>query len=141
MGAQPDSWDAGKYDATVSFVTRLGSGVFDLLNPKSGEAILDIGCGTGHLTARIAETGAAASGVNSSLSMIGQATASYPNIEFKVADAQTADLGGPYDAVFSNAALHWMTKPDEVIRRVAAALKPEVASSPRWAETAIPRWS
>src|SRR6476469_7915884 len=108
-GARHDSWDAGKYDATVSFVTKLGSGVFDLLNPQAGERILDVGCGTGHLTARIADAGATAAGVDSSPSMIAQAASSYPTIQFVVADAQTVDLGGPYDAVFSNAALHWMT--------------------------------
>jgi trans-aconitate methyltransferase len=120
----PDQWDSSLYDDRHSFVWKKVADLIDLLEPKSGERILDLGCGTGHLTAQIAERGAEVIGLDASVSMIAQARQNYPKLKFALADARTFDLGGGFDAVFSNAALHWIPEPAPVIASVARALKP-----------------
>lgn len=117
-------WDTSLYDQKHSFVTKYGEGVLELLAPQAGERILDLGCGTGHLTARIAEAGAEVVGLDSSQEMIDQARAAYPNIEFVVADASDFLLDRPFDAVFSNAALHWVHRAEAAVLCMARALKP-----------------
>lgn len=117
-------WDAELYDARHSFVWQRGADLLDLLAPQPGERILDVGCGTGHLTARIAAAGARVTGLDSSPEMIAQARASYPELAFQVADARDFSFDEPFDAVFSNAALHWIRPPEPVIRSIAAALRP-----------------
>ena len=94
-----------------------------LLAPVHGERILDLGCGPGQLTARIAETGAHVVGMDSSPEMIGQARQNYPNLEFKLADATRFGFDSPFDAVFSNAVLHWVRDAEAVVRNVAACLR------------------
>jgi SAM-dependent methyltransferase len=98
--------------------------VFLLLNPRSGERILDVGCGTGQLTARISASGARVVGIDSSGEMIRQARANYPEGDFRVADVTNFSLGERFDAVFSNAALHWVTEPEAAVEHIAAHLKP-----------------
>ena len=117
-------WDSGFYDGAFGVITRFGSGVFELLAPKRGERVLDLGCGTGHLTARIAEAGAEAVGVDAAADMIARARELYPTVRFEVARGEDFALAAPVDAVFSNAALHWMRPPDAVAGRVLRALKP-----------------
>jgi len=95
-----------------------------LLVPKAGERILDLGCGTGQLTEKIAQSGAFVHGIDSSLSMISTARSNYPQLDFAVADARNFQVNEPLDAVFSNAVLHWIKEPDAVINCVAKALKP-----------------
>jgi trans-aconitate methyltransferase len=118
------SWDSSLYDDRHSFVWRAGAGLLELLNPQPGERILDLGCGTGHLTAKIAEAGAVAIGVDSSPDMIAQARQNFPSLRFVLADARDFHFEERFDAVFSNAALHWIHDAESVVKCVAAALRP-----------------
>jgi trans-aconitate methyltransferase len=117
-------WDAGLYDDKHSFVWKLAAGVLELLGAQSGERILDLGCGTGHLTAKIAETGAQVVGVDRSPEMIRQAKEKYPSLRFEVMDAREIQLEGKFDAVFSNATLHWIKEPERVIAGIRELLRP-----------------
>lgn len=97
--------------------------MLDLLKPRSGERILDLGCGDGVLTEKIAAMGAAVVGVDASVDMV--AAAQRRRLDARVADGAKLDFTDEFDAVFSNAALHWMKDdPDAVIAGVARALKP-----------------
>lgn len=118
------TWDARLYDEKHAFVWEKAKGVVELLAPRPGERILDVGCGTGHLTAEIAATGAIVTGVDRSPEMIAEAKAKHPGIEFGVRDARELSFDRQFDAVFSNAALHWIREPEKVISGVAKALKP-----------------
>lgn len=120
-----DAWNAELYDNKHSFVWKLGSSVVDLLAPQPGERILDLGCGTGQLTAQIAEAGAEIVGLDNSPAMIEEARRLHPQLEFKQADAHDFDVAKPFDAVFSNAVLHWITEPARVVGCIARALKPK----------------
>jgi trans-aconitate methyltransferase len=122
--AAATTWDAEAYDRTVSIVTRLGASLLDLLAPGPGLRVLDLGCGTGHLTAEIAAAGADVIGLDAAPSMIARARALYPHLRFEVAAGEDFALDAPVDAVFSNAALHWMTQPAAVAACVARALVP-----------------
>ena len=117
-------WDTNLYDQKHSFVTKYGEDLLSLLNAKPGERILDIGCGSGHLTKQIADTGAEVTGLDSSQEMIATAQAAYPAIHFIVADASDFSFAEPFDAIFSNAALHWVERAEEAIICMSRALKP-----------------
>ncbi len=117
-------WDAAGYQARFSFVFKHGEGVVELLDPRPGERILDLGCGSGQLTAKIADAGAIVEGIDQSPDMIAQARANYPAIKFEVADATAFTLDIPVDAVFSNAVLHWVKNASAAIECVYRALKP-----------------
>jgi trans-aconitate methyltransferase len=117
-------WNADLYDAKHSFVWQYGGDLVSLLAPQPGEQILDVGCGTGHLTAQIAESGAQVVGVDQSTSMIAAARQTFPNLKFEVADARELSFDATFDAVFSNAALHWIQEPELVIRNIWKALRP-----------------
>jgi trans-aconitate methyltransferase len=117
-------WDSGLYDQKHSFVTRYGEDLLALLEAQPGERILDIGCGTGHLTAKIAEVGAQCIGLDSSAEMVARARADYPAIEFLLADASDFALPSPVDAIFSNAALHWVARAEQAVICMSRALKP-----------------
>jgi trans-aconitate methyltransferase len=120
-----DNWDSSLYDDRHSFVWKKAGGLIDLLDPQPGERILDLGCGTGHLTTQIAaRTGNGVIGLDSSLSMIAQARQNYPKLKFMLADARDLRFDEPFDAVFSNAALHWIPEAASVIASVVHALKP-----------------
>jgi trans-aconitate methyltransferase len=122
--AQGSNWNAALYDEKHSFVWKMASALLDLLEAKSGEHILDVGCGTGHLTERIAETGAQVTGVDRSPEMIAQARAAHPAIRFEVVDVRELKFHNEFHAVFSNATLHWVTEPERAIASIAAALRP-----------------
>ena len=106
MSTKPKSWDTELYEGRFSFVWNLGAGLIDLLQPQPGERILDLGCGTGHLTQQIAERGAEVFGLDSDAAMVAQARMNYPKLRFALADARTFHIDHPVDAVFSNAVLH-----------------------------------
>jgi trans-aconitate methyltransferase len=93
------------------------------LQPQPGERILDLGCGTGRLTEKIAESGAEVVGLDASPEMIGQARQNYPRLKFVLQDAAAMDFDQKFDAVFSNAALHWMLNASEVARAIARCLR------------------
>ena len=117
-------WDPGLYDSTHHYVTDYGQSLVDLLAPQPGERILDLGCGTGHLTQQIAGRGATVLDIDSSPEMIAQARQNYPKLKFQLVDAASFRTSEPFDAVFSNAALHWMKPPEPVVHAIVAALKP-----------------
>jgi trans-aconitate methyltransferase len=117
-------WDAELYDDKHAFVYQYGESLVDLLEVKPGEHILDLGCGTGPLTAEIKHQGAIVAGMDASAEMIARALHEYPEIDFSVGDASHFQFDEPFDAVFSNAALHWIHKADEVIGCVYNNLKP-----------------
>jgi trans-aconitate methyltransferase len=117
--------DAALYESRHSFVWNYGADLVPLLDPQPGERILDLGCGTGQLTARIADSGARVLGLDSSPEMVGQARQNYPNLQFTLADAVSFSFPREFDAVFSNAALHWIREPENVIQCVASCLRPE----------------
>jgi len=117
-------WDSALYDDRHSFVWRAGAGLLDLLNPQPGERILDLGCGTGHLTAKIAEAGAVVVGLDSSPAMIAQARQNFPSLRFVLAEARDFRFEDSFDAVFSNAVLHWIPDAESVVKCVAAVLRP-----------------
>jgi len=116
--------DSTLYEARHSFVWNLAADLIPLLNPQPNERILDIGCGTGQLTAKIADFGATVLGLDRSPEMIGQARQNYPNLEFKLAEAGSFSVPGSFDAVFSNAVLHWIPEAEQVIRNIASCLRP-----------------
>ncbi|HLW02623.1 MAG TPA: class I SAM-dependent methyltransferase [Ktedonobacterales bacterium] len=124
QAAATKTWDAALYDGKHSFVWKYGAGVIELLAPQPGERILDLGCGTGHLTAQIAAAGAEVVGMDKSLGMIEEARKQYPDLRFEVGDGADFAFDAPFDAIFSNAALHWMTEPERVVVCMARALKP-----------------
>src|SRR5207302_10671977 len=102
------TWDAGLYDGRHAFVWKHGASLVGLLAPRPGERVLDLGCGTGHLTAALAAAGAGVVGLDRSEEMLAQARSAYPALEFVCGDARDFRFGEPFDAVFSNAALHWV---------------------------------
>jgi trans-aconitate methyltransferase len=100
------TWNTDAYAANGRFVATLASGVVNLLNPQSGEEILDLGCGDGALTEQLAATGAIVIGVDSSPTML--AAARERNLHVEHHDATALPYRNQFDAVFSNAALHWI---------------------------------
>ncbi|MFJ7916340.1 MULTISPECIES: class I SAM-dependent methyltransferase [unclassified Lysinibacillus] len=116
-------WSANLYDQKHDFVSKFGGSLVDLLAPQINEEILDVGCGTGDLAHEIAALGAKIHGIDASHDMIIAALQKYPDITFHTMDATVLNLTNQFDAVFSNAALHWMKQPDEVIQNIYNALK------------------
>jgi len=117
-------WDASLYDGKHAFVFKYGEELIELLAPQPGERILDVGCGTGHLTSRIAEAGAKVTGLDSSPEMIASARAAYPALDFRLADVADFRFGELFDAVFSNAVLHWVKRAEDAVRSMSRALRP-----------------
>ena len=116
-------WDAARYAAHARFVAELGLPVVELLAPAPGERILDLGCGDGALTARLAEAGCEVVGVDADPDMV--RAARQCGVDARLADGAGLPFEREFDAVFSNAALHWMkADPDAVIAGVARALRP-----------------
>ena len=107
-----------------SYVWQYGSKLLEILDPQPGEHILDLGCGTGELTAEIASTRARVTGLDAAESAIAQCRQKYPHIEFVVANGADFSLEPNFDAVFSNAALHWIHPPTAAINCIYWALKP-----------------
>jgi trans-aconitate methyltransferase len=116
------TWDPERYDRHARFVSDLGTPVVELLAPKSGERILDLGCGDGALTEKLTAMGCIVVGVDGSAAQIAAAQARGLNVA--VMDGQHLTFDNEFDAVFSNAALHWMKRADAVIAGVWRALKP-----------------
>ncbi len=119
-----NQWNAELYDGKLGFVSGYGKSLIDLLQPQAGEQILDLGCGTGDLSNEIAQSGAEVTGIDLAASMLEQAKRKYPHISFLHENAETVRFTKPFDAVFSNAALHWMKNAEQVAQSIWLALKP-----------------
>jgi len=121
-GTAEQHWSARRYAKTAHFVPELGAAVLDLLAPYPGERVLDLGCGDGVLTERIVASGAAVVAVDAAPDMV--AAARVRGIDARVMRGQDLTFEREFDAVFSNAALHWMRPPEAVLSGVRRALKP-----------------
>jgi trans-aconitate methyltransferase len=117
------TWNSEAYAKNARFVTDLGAPVLALLDPQPGEHILDLGCGDGVLTKRIADLGCKVVGVDSSPDFV--AAARKLGLEVIERNAANLNFDPVFDAVFSNAALHWMKDADMVLAQVARALRPQ----------------
>ena len=116
------TWCAATYEKNGRFVATLADGVFSLLDPKPGERILDLGCGDGVLSERIVRTGATVVGVDSSPDFVRASIER--GIDARLGDGEHLPFRSEFDAVFSNAALHWMLDQDAVLSGVRSALRP-----------------
>ena len=121
--AESQVWSAETYDKNARFVSDLGATVLEWLAPKAGERILDLGCGDGALTRRLIDVGAEVVGVDASESFLQAARDA--GIDARYMDGHDLTFDTEFDAVFSNAALHWMTRPQEVVAGIVRALKPQ----------------
>lgn len=117
-------WNSSLYDSSHDFVSRYGEGILGYLNPQPGERILDLGCGTGDLTKSIADAGAAVIGVDSSSEMISRAREKFSEIDFRISDARDLKLNIIFDAIFSNAVLHWIPDQDKIAQQMFTHLRP-----------------
>lgn len=116
------TWNPQLYGENARYVPELGAALIDLLDPRPGERILDLGCGDGILTRQLAERGCEVVGVDASPEMIEAALAL--GVDARLMDGHELSFENEFDAVFSNAALHWMKRPDRVLAGVVRALKP-----------------
>jgi len=122
MSETSQTWDPERYARTARFVAEYGASVLDLLDPQPGERILDLGCGDGALTVEIARAGAVVVGVDASAEQIAAARAL--GIDARVMSGDALTFEAEFDAVFTNAALHWIKDAPAVISGVRRALRP-----------------
>jgi trans-aconitate methyltransferase len=117
------TWDPERYARNARFVSDLAAAIVELLAPKAGERILDLGCGDGVLTAKLAAMGCDVVGVDGSSAQV--EAAQKLGLDARVMDGEKLTFHSEFDAVFSNAALHWMRNPEAVIRGIWQALRPK----------------
>lgn len=115
-------WNPDAYKRNASFVSALGQPLLELLNPQAGERILDLGCGDGALAVQIARAGSTVVGVDTSDAMVRAARDA--GVDAHVMDGQDLRFGEMFDAVFTNAALHWMPRTSNVMDGVWSCLRP-----------------
>jgi SAM-dependent methyltransferase len=115
-------WDPVTYARNARFVSDLGAGVVELLAPQPGERILDLGCGDGALTESLVAAGCCVVAVDGSAEQVAGAWSR--GLDARVARAESLPFESEFDAVFSNAVLHWVRDADGVLRSVSRALKP-----------------
>ncbi|MCW3789945.1 class I SAM-dependent methyltransferase [Paenibacillus sp. LS1] len=108
---------------SIPFTTLQGTPILSLLQPSHGERILDLGCGNGELTAKIAAAGALPTGIDFSEETIRQAKLKYPDMNIQVENACHYRTEEPFDAVFSHAVLHWIQDAPAVVQSIQLALK------------------
>lgn len=119
----PQTWNPETYSRNAAFVPQLGSGVLEWLAPQAGERILDLGCGDGQLTERIAAAGTVVTGVDASPAMVAAARAR--GLAAEAGSAESLPFADrSFDAVFSNAALHWVRGQDAMMAEVRRVLRP-----------------
>ena len=121
--SHPTDWNSNLYEAKHAFVWKAADSLLELLDAQPGERILDLGCGTGHLTAKIAAKGSDVIGLDHSQTMLDQARATFPQLRFERGDARDVSFDLPFDAVFSNATLHWVKPPEQAAACIAQALR------------------
>lgn len=117
-------WNADLYDDKLNFVSHHGKAIVQLLRPQKGERILDLGCGTGDLSYEISKSGAMVTGMDASAEMVAKAREKYPSIPFNMGDGETFRTNEKYDAIFSNAALHWMKNAEKAVESIELSLHP-----------------
>jgi trans-aconitate methyltransferase len=117
------AWNAAGYAKHARFVAELGAPVLELLAPNAGERILDLGCGDGVLTKQLVELACTVVGVDASSDLV--AAARVLGLDARVGDGEALTFVEEFDAVFSNAALHWMKRPERVVDGVFRALRPK----------------
>ena len=123
LGDRGMKWNATLYNSKHAFVAKYGEDVLGWLAPQKDEHILDVGCGTGTLTAKINESGAIVTGIDASPEMIAKAKQAYPAIKFFVKDATDFLFDKKFDAVFSNATFHWIKNQQQVLQSIYNNLK------------------
>ena len=121
--AAVNTWSSGSYLRHASFVPHLGQAPLELLAPRPGERILDVGCGEGTLTQQIAACGAVVVGIDNSGPMVEAARAR--GLDARLLDAEALPFDNEFDAVFSNAALHWVADHDALLEGIARSLRPD----------------
>ena len=119
-----DTWNPDLYKNNHSFVYDYGKDLLALLDPKDGEVILDLGCGTGELTFEISKKTRFITGIDASEKMLSKAKKSYPDIEFLNIDALSMDYRNKFDKVFSNAVFHWIFEQEKFLKNIYNSLKP-----------------
>lgn len=119
-----DYWNSTLYDDRHAFVSKFGNHLLELLQPRKKEAILDLGSGTGDLANELAKLGADVTGVDQSSNMVAKALSKYPHLLFDVADATNLPFTERFNAVFSNAVLHWVLDAEAALKSISRALKP-----------------
>lgn len=118
---KPQQWNVENYQQYASFVPQLGQPLLELLNPQRDELVLDLGCGDGALTLKLIEAGCEVIAVDSSREMVDAATTR--GINASLMDARDLLFNNEFDAVFSNAVLHWVKEPEKAVAGIAKALK------------------
>jgi SAM-dependent methyltransferase len=118
----PQQWSADRYAQHAAFVPAFGASLLERLAPMAGERILDLGCGDGTLARQIAARGAAVVGVDASEEFVSAALSA--GIDARLGDARSLTFDGEFDAVFSNAVLHWVLAPDAALSGISRALRP-----------------
>ena len=122
LSTPSQQWNAAAYADNAHFVSALGQPVLDLLQPQPGERIVDVGCGDGALTEKLVALGAQVVGIDGSPDMI--AAARRRGVDARIMDARALVFVNEFDAVFSNAVLHWIKDdPDAPIAGAFRALK------------------
>lgn len=116
-------WEAEKYDDSMRFVSMYGQNLVEWLKPRAGESIVDFGSGTGDLAAQIAAGGAEVIGVDISPEMVERARIKYPHITFECGNGTSWRSPRSFDAVFSNAALHWIKDAKAAVKTIASCLR------------------
>jgi trans-aconitate methyltransferase len=117
-------WDSELYDHQHSFVAEYGKGLLEFVPFDRTQEILDLGCGTGVLTAELAERCGYVLGIDSSLEMIEKAREAYPALDFQLVNALELPYDHEWDVVFSNAVFHWIPDHDLLLSRINRSLKP-----------------
>jgi len=118
-----NNWKINLYNKKHAFVYEYGEELIQFLNSKPNELILDLGCGSGQLTNEISKSGAKVIGIDSSKEMITDAQTKYSDLKFIVKDAASFQLNKPFDAIFSNAVLHWVLDSESAIISMNKNLK------------------
>lgn len=118
-------WNSTLYDKKHDFVAEYGKGLLEFVPQNDEQSILDLGCGTGTLTAQLADLCVRIVGVDASQDMVDKAKEGFGDIEFKVCDALDLPFENEFDVVFSNAVFHWISDHDALLKNIHKSLKPQ----------------